>query len=229
MLPHIESLALLYVRGEGYNWYWGDRDKYYARERDEVPIARRGKYPMKYGDVIRDGTYYIVGMDGQLIADEFVGEGDPPHPMLEVWKVNPETGHFMYSDYWDFGTTYIESVWVSHGRFRSELLNNFTIARDKRIVAFYTYCMIFDTKFYIYIYTKNGAGKMDIKCRAADCERVKQAAFNYFERERGIYDVYLPEMHDHEIDDQSYLYPIALKCFESNPQVLWLCIDGIKE
>lgn len=227
MLSNIEKLALLYVKDRGYNWQNIIGDKYSARERDDVPTARLGKYPMKYGDVIRDGEYYVIGFNGELILDEFVYHDSPPHPMLEVWRVNPETGHFMYADYYDSGTTFIDQVWFDHSKYRNELINNFTVARKSgytiitrnAFTIFYTYCIIHNTPFYIYIY------QAPFRIEDNNVQEIKDGAINYFATDKGVYNTYMKEWDEGAIEDVKDLFPIEPEEVDQHPRILWLRLD----
>ncbi len=227
MLINIEQLACMYV--SDYARYWTQTtdendisdDDYVDRETGRIGHS----CDFRCGDIVElaEGTY--VMHNGEL-KEADLHDGDSKY--FELWRINKDTGFFMYSDYWDVE---VQSVTFNHRRYTHQLVNNIGIMTSGTVKVPYTWATINGQRFYIYacncyddsidgdcLYSSGykNSDMIDIKNEMANMFKT-DSNLSYLSRWPG-YDF---DVNDRHREDFERIFP-GIDFNESRVNVLWI-------
>lgn len=138
MLDNIEKISSLYVHSYA---------RLYQSKDLNVPNAKYGDLLEIIGD--NDGLYmYKFGKWECITSDE----NKPYEEYLNIWVFNPDTGFFIYSDYWeDKSLIQLEHVAAfNHKPYIDQLLSNISYKIENKHYLVYTFYDNAGLRLYIY-------------------------------------------------------------------------------
>lgn len=212
MLPALLDLAKLYICDQTMLWYYDRDSSLYVS--DCAIWAKVKKSEIRLWDIVVD--------DPDEDPDDICVDDKKQYL---VWCRHPQTGHFTYSDYFVENIIEQSVVWLNHKQHREELIQNVTtVDVGKNNTVIYTYCTIYEMKFYIYFsrLDENDEDICFIGLSQNQLDEILTRIRSMFKLEGHYYN--LAKIDGEEYDEIYKVVPSLCKDLVILPNVLW-CYD----